>query len=258
MCFINLVEMNYLIEMTVHYIDYKLRCSYSEEVEKMKDRSGIHMFKKWVGLFLGALLVLSLVACGEDKPNQTSESDVEQPEAASNNNSEEASTNEAGKDMQIGVKAEEFQKNFNKFAEEEGVPERVDNLDWKDSGSEGEHEIIDMKYDEERRMQLLAKKGEEELRSIMFSMYGDRKEAFSVVRAIVRGTDSNASEEEIDGWMNELHFSDPEAESTEDYQFVKTEKFNLLAEDSETYIQFVISNVNDPEINAENFEAGEL
>ncbi len=35
-------------------------------------------------------------------------------------------------------------------------------------------------------------------------------------------------------------------------------KFNLLTEDSDTYIEFVISNVYDPEINAENIEVGEL
>ncbi|VDG89490.1 Uncharacterised protein [Lysinibacillus sphaericus] len=225
------------------------------------------MLKKWTGVFLGALLVLALAACGEDKANQTSKSDVEKPEvSAEEGTGSEDSTEEAdaeaengeASDMQIGVTAKDFQTNFNKFAEEVGIPERVDNLDWRESGSEGDHEIIDMKYDEDRRMQLLAKKGEEEVRSVMFSMFGDRKEAFGVVRSIIRGADPAASEEEVDGWMEELHFSDPETESTEDYHFVKTDKFNLLAEDSDTYIEFVISNVNDPDINAENFEAGEL
>lgn len=225
------------------------------------------MLKKWTGVLLGALLVLALAACGEDKANQTNESGVEKPEVSaeegtgSEDSSEEADAeaeNGEASDMQIGVTAKDFQTNFNKFAEEVGIPERVDNLDWRESGSEGDHEIIDMKYDEDRRMQLLAKKGEEEVRSVMFSMFGDRKEAFGVVRSIIRGADSSASEEEVDGWMEELHFSNPDDESSDDYHFVKTDKFNLLAEDSDTYIEFVISNVNDPDINAENFEAGEL
>ena len=225
------------------------------------------MLKKWTGLLMGALIVLALAACGNDKTDQTDKSDGKKQEVSaeervdSEETSEEAddevATGETS-DMQIGLTAEAFQKNFNKFAEEEGIPERVDNLDWRKSGSEGDHEIIDMTYDEERRMQLLAKKGEEEIRGVMFSMFGDRKEAFAVVRSIIRGADPGASEEEVDGWMEELHFSNPDEESTEDYHFVKTDKFNLLAEDSDTYIEFVISNVNDPEINAENFEAGEL
>lgn len=262
----NLVKNDHFIEITVHYIDYNLRGGYSEEVEKMTDRSWIHMLKKWTGVFLGALLVLALAACGDDKEDQGSKVDVEKPEVSAEEGTEAEETTEKAdaeatgeaSDMQIGVTAEEFQKNFNTFAEEEGIPERVDNLDWRSSGSEGDHEIIDMTYDEDRRMQLLAKKGEEEVRGVMFSMYGDRKEAFGVVRSIIRGADPSASDEEVDGWMEELHFSDPETESTEDYHFVKTDKFNLLAEDSDTYIEFVISNVNDPEINAENFEAGEL
>lgn len=225
------------------------------------------MLKKWTGVLLGALLVLALAACGEDKANQTNESGVEKPEVSaeegtgSEDSSEEADAeaeNGEASDMQIGVTAKDFQTNFNKFAEEVGIPERVDNLDWRESGSEGDHEIIDMKYDEDRRMQLLAKKGEEEVRSVMFSMFGDRKEAFGVVRSIIRGADPAASEEEVDAWMEELHFSNPDDESSDDYHFVKTDKFNLLAEDSDTYIEFVISNVNDPDINAENFEAGEL
>ncbi|MCM3757945.1 hypothetical protein M3197_10755 [Sporosarcina aquimarina] len=225
------------------------------------------MLKKWTGVFLGALLVLALAACGEDKPNETSKSDVEKPKVSaeegtgSEDSSEEADAvdeNGEASDMQIGVTAKDFQTNFNKSAEEVGVPERVDNLDWRASGSEGDHEIIDMTYDENRRMQLLAKKGEEEVRAVMFSMFGDRKEAFGVVRSIIRGADPTASDEEVDGWMKELHFSNPDEESSDEYHFVKTDKFNLLAEDSDTYIEFVISNVNDPEINAENFEAGEL
>ncbi|WP_025784164.1 hypothetical protein [Sporosarcina sp. D27] len=224
------------------------------------------MLKKWAGVFLGSLLVLALTACGEDKENQTSKSDVEKPEVSaeertgseSSTEEVEAEASEEASDMQIGVTAKDFQTNFNKFAEEVGVPERVDNLDWRASGSEGDHEIIDMTYDENRRMQLLGKKGEEEVRAVMFSMFGDRKEAFGVVRSIIHGADPSASEEEVDGWMKELHFSNPDEESSDDYHFVKTDKFNLLAEDSDTYIEFVISNVNDPEINAENFEAGEL
>lgn len=225
------------------------------------------MLKKWTGVILGALLVLALTACGEDKANQTSKTDVEKPEVSaeegteSENSSEQADAeteNVGASDMQIGVTAKDFQTNFNKFAEEVGVPERVDNLDWRASGSEGDHEIIDMTFDENRRMQLLAKKGEEDVRAVMFSLYGDRKEAFGVVRSIIRGADPSASEEEVEGWMKELHFFDPEAESTGDYHFVKTKQFNLLAEDSDTYIEFVISNVNDPDINADNFEAGEL
>ncbi|WOV84273.1 hypothetical protein PGH26_15630 [Sporosarcina jeotgali] len=38
----------------------------------------------------------------------------------------------------------------------------------------------------------------------------------------------------------------------------KKYKFKLLTKDSDTYVEFVISNINDTEINAENFEAGEL
>lgn len=218
------------------------------------------MLKKWTRVFLGALLVLALAACGEDKANQTSKSDVEKPEvsAEEGTGSEDSTEDAEASDRHIGVDAKDFQTNFNKFAEEVGIPERVDNLDWRESGSEGDHEIIDMNYDEDRRMQLLAKKGEEEVRAVMFSMFGDRKEAFGVVRSIIRGADPAASEEEVDGWMKELHFSNPDEESSDDYHFVKTDKFNLLAEDSDTYIEFVISNVNDPDINAENFEAGEL
>ncbi|REB08078.1 hypothetical protein DVB69_08895 [Sporosarcina sp. BI001-red] len=221
------------------------------------------MLKKWTSIILGALLMLTLSACAKDKADQTSKTDVEKPEVSAENNveseedEEEGTTGEAA-DMKIGLTAKEFQTNFNKSAEEEGISARVYHLDWESTGFNEDHQIIDMSYDDEGRMQLLGKESEEELRSVMFSTSGDRQETLGVIRSIIRATEPGASEEEVDGWMKELQLSDVEAEGTEDYRFVKTERFNLLTDDSESYTQFVISNVNDPEIDAENFEAGEL
>jgi len=160
-------------------------------------------------------------------------------------------------DKQIGLTAEEFQTNFNHFAEEEGIEERMDSVEWKTSGSGGDHQIVDLQFDEDRRMQLLAQKGDDAARAVMFSTYGDRDAAIPLIRALIRTMEPSASPEEVDSWMDELKLNGPVDEDNE-YHFATTERYNLMTEDGSGFVQFVIGNVKDPEITPENFEAGEL
>ncbi len=71
----NLINSDHFIENPVYYMNSNLASRYSEEVEQMTDRCWIHMVKKWTGLFMGALIVLALAACGNYKTDQTDKSD---------------------------------------------------------------------------------------------------------------------------------------------------------------------------------------
>ncbi|GKV68593.1 hypothetical protein NCCP2716_10910 [Sporosarcina sp. NCCP-2716] len=239
--------------------------------------------KKWIALLLGACLMALLAACGNgeaekendknDTVSETAKDEADDTESAegtadSEEKAEEGATegdapagtvepDSAMSEMQLGLTAEEFQTNFNHFAEEEGIEERMDPVEWKSSGSGGDHQIVDVQFDEDRRMQLLAKKGDDAARAVMFSTYSDRDAAIPLIRVLIRAVEPSASPEEVDSWMDELKLNGPADEDNE-YHFTTTERYHLMTEDGSGFVQFVIGNAEDPEITPDNFEAGEL
>lgn len=238
------------------------------------------MLKKWIGLLTVACLLAVLAACGNgdaEKDNGQKESAAKQDKVTEESAGETADTDQPEEDggegeeapsgtatpdtgmtdMQIGLTAEEFQRNFNHFAEEEGIEERIDQLEWKPSGSGGDHQIVDVQFDEDRRLQLLAKGGDENIRAVMFSSFKDREKAVQLVRVLIRTAEPSASAEETDRWMEDLKFNGS-AEGLEEYRFAETGAYNLMTEDDGSYLAFVLSNKNDPEITKEAFESGDL
>lgn len=212
------------------------------------------MKKKTTGYIVAALLALILAACGSNQAADQKKEEA-QPAAESKEKDNGSSVKEA--DTLLGLTAKEYKTNFNKAAEEEGIDERMNSLEWKSSGSEGDHQIVDVQFDDDnRRMQLLAKEKEEDIRAVMLGDFTERDKALRLVRVMVKTVLPEATDGQVDDVIKELHLDGPEA--SEDYHKTELNGINFLVEDDTGFLSFVMANENDPDITEENFKNGDL